>query len=251
MSTACENLRSWCAVSRERRLREARAVILGWPHRSGADLCGPCVEVLEVTGASVSMLAGTMSQATLGATDQVAARLEELQLDLGEGPCWEAMDSGVPVLVPEVHELSLPHARPWPWPLFAAAVQDLPTGGIFAFPLRVGAINLGSLDVYRTRPGRLEPEVIRDATALADTMAWAVLQRLLSDTGEDLQGWERDYSDSRREVHQATGMVLAEVGTTPAGAFALLRARAFSQGRTVRQVAREVIERRLSFMDED
>jgi hypothetical protein len=187
-----------------------------------------------------------MSQATLCATNGVAARIEELQLDLGQGPCWEAMDTRVPVMVPDVHDV-----EDRAWPLFAASAQEVLTGGIFAFPLRVGAIDLGSLDVYRTQTGLLEPAVVHDATALADTMAWAVLQRLLADSGEDLAGWERDYTDSRREVHQATGMILAQVGTTAAGAFALLRARAFSEGRTVRQVARDVIARRLSFAEPD
>jgi hypothetical protein len=204
------------------------------------------VDVLDVAGASVSMLTRTMADATLGATDRVAARIEELQLDLGEGPCWEAMDSRTPVLVPDVHAV-----QGRPWPLFAAAAREIPAGGIFAFPLRVGAIDLGSLDVYRTQVGVLEPTVVGDAVSLADAMAWALLQRLLADSREDLEGWEREYTDSRREVHQATGMILAQVGTTAAGAFALLRARAFSEGRPVRQVAREVIARRLSFDDSE
>jgi ANTAR domain-containing protein len=233
-------------VTRDGRLREARAAILEWSRGTSGDACGGCVQVLDVAGASVSVLTGSMSQATLCATDEVAARIEELQLDLGQGPCWEAMDSRVPVLVPDVHDVA-----DRPWPLFAASAQEVLTGGIFAFPLRVGAIDLGSLDVYRTQTGLLEPAVVHDAMAVADTMAWAVLQRLLADSGEDLAGWERDYTDSRREVHQATGMILAQVGTTATGAFALLRARAFSEGRTVRQVARDVIARRLSFAEPD
>jgi hypothetical protein len=52
------------------------------------------------------VLTGLMSQATLCATDGVAARIEELQLDLGEGPCWVAMDSRVPVLLPDVHDVA-------------------------------------------------------------------------------------------------------------------------------------------------
>ena len=233
-------------MTRDGRLREARAAILEWSRGINGEPCGGCVQVLDVAGASVSMLTGSMSQATLCATDEVAARIEELQLDLGQGPCWEAMDSRVPVLVPDVHDVA-----DRPWPLFAASAQEVLAGGIFAFPLRVGAIDLGSLDVYRTQTGLLEPAVVTDATVLADTMAWAVLQRLLADSGEDLAGWERNYTDSRREVHQATGMVLAQVGTTATGAFALLRARAFSEGRTVRQVARDLIARRLSFAEPD
>lgn len=240
-------LQGGCGVTPGGRLREAQAAIAQWSRGAGLDVCDSCVAVLGVTGASVSMLAGTMTSATLCATDPVAARIEELQLDLGEGPCWEAMDSRAPVMLPDVHD-----AGTRPWPLFAAAAaRDVAAGGIFAFPLRVGAIDLGSLDVYRADAGPLAPAVVRDATSLAETMSWAVLNRLLADSREDMEGWERDYTDSRREVHQATGMTLAQVGTTAAGAFALLRARAFSEGRPVRTVAHDVIARRFSFAGRD
>lgn len=226
------------------RLDDARTAISAWSHGATADPCGPCVEVLEVTGASVSLLTGTVTNATLCATDPVVARIDELQLDLGEGPCWEALDHGAPVLVPD-----LGRVHGGPWPLFAAASHELPVGGIFAFPLRVGAVDLGSLDLYRTAEGPLDPRVVRDAVSLAGSLSAAVLHRLLADEREDLRDWERQYTDSRRVVHQATGMILAQVGTTASGAFALLRARAFAEGRSVRAVAEDVTGRRLSFVD--
>jgi hypothetical protein len=120
-------------VSREERLRDARAAIREWSGGTGGDVCGPCLQVLDVTGVSVSMLTGTMTQATLGATDAVAAPIEELQLVLGEGPCWEAMDSPAPVLVPDVRRVE---GRPWP--LFAAAARDIPAGGSSRSPFGSG-----------------------------------------------------------------------------------------------------------------
>ena len=225
-------------------MRQAQTSMLAWSRGDGDDICRPCLTALGVSGASVSLLAGNMPHATLCATDEIAARLEELQLDLGEGPCWEAADQQAPVLIPDLSDTATR-----PWPLFAQAVQDICVGGLFAFPLRVGAIDLGTFDVYQESTGPLEEAVIRDAETLADTIAAAVLRRLLSETGEDLQRWENDYVDSRREVHQATGMILAQVGTAPSAAFALLRARAFSENRSVRSVARDVVARRVSFAD--
>jgi hypothetical protein len=226
------------------RLREARGAILRMSIDSpDRKLCDPFVELLPINGASVSMLGGVVSQATLCASDAVAARLDELQLDLGEGPCWQALGTRRPVLVPDVRGVEHPA-----WPVFGAAVQDCPAEAIFAFPLRVGALGLGALDLYRTDRGPLGEQDVHDAAALADTLAWVVLTRLLNDTGQgELDDRDREYSSSRREVHQATGMVLAQVGTTAAGAFALLRAHAFSQNRSVQEIARDVIERRLRF----
>jgi len=60
------------------RLDDARTAIGAWSQGADADLCGPCVEALEVTGASVSVLTGTVTTATLCATDPVVARIDEL-----------------------------------------------------------------------------------------------------------------------------------------------------------------------------
>lgn len=53
----------------------------------------------------------------------------------------------------------------------------------------------------------------------------------------------------RREVHQATGMVLAQLGLSATEAFSRLQAHAFFSGYTVEYVAREVVMRRLDFRD--
>ncbi|MFF9896031.1 ANTAR domain-containing protein [Streptomyces longispororuber] len=52
---------------------------------------------------------------------------------------------------------------------------------------------------------------------------------------------------ARREVHQATGMVMVQLGIGQEQAFDRLRARAFTEGRTVSEVARDVVARRLCF----
>lgn len=42
---------------------------------------------------------------------------------------------------------------------------------MFAFPLRVGAVRLGSLDLYNTYVGRLSDEQHGDAVVMADLAA--------------------------------------------------------------------------------
>jgi AmiR/NasT family two-component response regulator len=66
---------------------------------------------------------------------------------------------------------------------------------------------------------------------------------------EDAGRQEGTYS--RREVHQATGMILAQMRVTPADALLVLRGHAFASGRTVLEVAADVIDRRLDFSDAD
>jgi AmiR/NasT family two-component response regulator len=52
-------------------------------------------------------------------------------------------------------------------------------------------------------------------------------------------------------VYQATGMVMVQLGTDGEAAFAALRARAYQEGRTLAEVARDVIERRVRFAEEE
>jgi AmiR/NasT family two-component response regulator len=58
--------------------------------------------------------------------------------------------------------------------------------------------------------------------------------------------WDRSWS-KRAEIHQATGMVIAQLGINPTDAFARLRAHAFTEGVSLGDVARDVVARRLHF----
>jgi hypothetical protein len=83
---------------------------------------------------------------------------------------------------------------------------------------------------------------------LADATTWHLLREILTLVPGDDTDTPQDRSHlSRREVHQATGMVLAQTGRSATDALLLMRAHAFSQGRTVRDVALDVVSRRLDF----
>src|SRR3954451_14130998 len=81
-------------------LHETARAGAGQPQRI-ADLC---VEMLDVTGAGISLVSDTGTRGVICATDDVAMRIEELQLTLGEGPCVDAMAAGGPVLVPDLDD---------------------------------------------------------------------------------------------------------------------------------------------------
>src|ERR687890_2622976 len=81
-------------------------------------ICRACVDGLDVDGAAISLLTGTVARQTLAATDETAELLEDLQFTLTEGACMEAASTGSPVLVADLRQRSeVPR-----WPVFAAAV---------------------------------------------------------------------------------------------------------------------------------
>ncbi|MBC7724519.1 MAG: GAF and ANTAR domain-containing protein [Burkholderiaceae bacterium] len=197
------------------------------------------------TGASVSVLASRNSQSTICASDEVAARLDELQFDLGVGPCWQSLSTRQPVIAPRLRtdEYSA-------WPIFTQALHNendqLNVAAIFAFPLVVGSLDIGAVDLYSVTEGSPSAAQITGAMELAGVTAWEVLRRILADG----DGTDDPIGDmSRREVHQATGMVLAQLGISAQDAALLLRAHAFATARSVREVAGDVVARRIDFSD--
>jgi hypothetical protein len=211
-----------------------------------ARLCQACVDGLDIDGASVSVLTASASRETLWATDPVAELLEDLQFSLNEGACVEAATSGNPVFVPDLST----GAGTRRWPVFAAAVaEQTPVVALFALPLQWGVINLGVLDLYRTTAGGLPDLQWRDAVAATSTAASILLGRRTSPDHAD--DWEAGGSSGRRaEVHQATGMVLAQLDISAVDALARLRAHAFAHRRPLLDVAHDVIDRRLVFTED-
>jgi hypothetical protein len=218
-------------------------------------ICRACIAGLDVDGAVLSLLTATVSRTTLWASDATAELIEELQFTLNEGACMEAARTGRPVLVPDLGH-STETAR---WPMFAAAVaEQTKVRALFALPLQWGTVNLGVLDLYRLTAGGLSAAQYRDALSATDIAALLMLGQRTDPTlgvelGEDSgisQSWLNESSGHRAEVHQATGMVLAQLEISATEALARLRAHAFVEQRLLIDIAHDVVSRRLRFTGE-
>lgn len=235
--------------------RLAAAVATGGP-RAAQRIGELCIDTLPVTGAAITAMTSADAQVALWASDEVARRIDELQFRLGEGPCVEAFESRAPVLVPDISVGG--HER---WPVFAStAARETSARGMYVFPVLGGPISVGVLDFYRDRPGGFEPPDQARAQRAAAAAFWIVLAsrpgatRDPADAPEDRDGfeaWQLDMPLERREVHQATGMVIAQLDLAPDAALATLRAHAFVHDRPIDAVARDVVARTLRFDKED
>lgn len=205
------------------------------------EICRACVAGLDIDGAAISLLTADPLRETVFASDATADLLEDLQFSLGEGACIDAAVTRRPVLVADMND----PAQTARWPVYAAAVvQQTGVRAVFALPLQWGAIDVGVLDLYRVAPGALSATQMRDALSAADA-ATLILLGLRSDPGDE-HAWDRSWGN-RAEIHQATGMVVAQLGISAADALARLRAHAFAEQRLLGEVARDVVARRLRF----
>lgn len=118
----------------------------------GADLCLDFLQKLPISGVSVSAFPGHAPETSIYASNATSARIDELQFDLGEGPRWEAMRTRRPLLLPDVK--SAAHTA---WPVFAKALSALDVSALFVFPLMLGAMDIGVVELYSTTPGSSAP----------------------------------------------------------------------------------------------
>ena len=124
------------------------------------ELCEVSATVTELSGAGITIMMGDVNQGSLGASDSVSRTIEDLQFALGEGPCVDAHRDQRPVLEPDLLAALEPR-----WPAFGPLVLEAGGRAVFAFPLRLGAVRVGALDLYRDRPGRLTDDQHADDAA--------------------------------------------------------------------------------------
>jgi hypothetical protein len=201
------------------------------------DLCAPFLSVLPVTGIGISTFRAPFGPEIVCASGPNAAQLEEIQLDLGEGPSWEATRSGRPVFEADVQT-----AASTAWPIASMAMREADLGAVFAFPMTVGALSVGAVALYRQRCGAISPDIAQDTAALTDAAARQVLRRALTRVGDASdENAEQPNGYSRREIYQASGVLAAQTGVGAGDALLLLRAYAFADGCSVRALAHDVL----------
>ncbi|WP_319448493.1 MULTISPECIES: GAF and ANTAR domain-containing protein [unclassified Mycobacterium] len=210
------------------------------------ELCLSCVKVLPIDRAAITVGLASDTWELLGASDETSARIEAKQSLTGEGPSVDALTRAGPVLVDDLAKQLAG------WPGFTSALGADAKGAMYAFPLQIGAIVVGVLDLYRVEPLSLEPEDMTAMLAVADIVTMVLLSRtppheVATDAAE--AWWVPSPASS--EIHQATGMVVAQLAVPPRIAYLRLRAYAFANDLPLTTVALDVIERRLRFTPDD
>ncbi|MET0726441.1 MAG: GAF and ANTAR domain-containing protein [Leifsonia sp.] len=205
-----------------------------------AGLCSPYTTAFAGIDVAVATLGDPFGSETLCASGADAGRITEMQIDLGEGPSWDAIATGAPVLEPWMHG-----APTGSWPGLGDGIRATTVRSLYAFPLAIGKLGIGAVMLSAGTSDALTATNIRQATEISHATAADVLRIAMarSVTYSD----DSDAPYSRREVHQAAGMIIAQMGIPADEAMLVLRAHAFATGRTVRETAAEVTARRLAF----
>ena len=129
------------------------------------------------------------------------------------------------------------------WVAFSGPAIDAGVRAIFGFPLQVGAVRLGALNLYCDTPGALTDEQHADALVVADIAAQAILMLQANAPPGKVAAELEAGANFQYVVHQAAGMVAAQLDVSVGEALIRLRAYAFGNERSLTQVARDVVAR--------
>ncbi|MFF2029283.1 GAF and ANTAR domain-containing protein [Arthrobacter sp. NPDC058192] len=193
------------------------------------------VEAIPGTaGAGVSLMDGWGRRTSTASTDPVVLDADQLQYDLGQGPCLSAWAQQTTMNVEDTHTETR-------WPTWTRAVADLPLRSVISSPLltRDGAI--GALKVYSPAPGGFDSRAVRVIELLARPAALMLANTLARDSAQRLSdGLIRALGD-RDAVRTATGVLMERFHLGRDLALATLITGSRERHEPLNQLSREII----------
>jgi GAF domain-containing protein len=186
--------------------------------------------------ASVTVVGDDGGYTTVAASDDDAVTVDQLQYELHEGPCIDALETGSENLLADLHA---PGGR---WPRFQDAARSVGFGSVLAVPLRAGEATVGALNLFAAEAHGFAEEDVdlarRIAAPAASTLANARAYRRVTRLTEQLQEAMR----SRAVIEQAKGMLMGQRRIDDDAAFQLLRETSQRTNRKLRDVAAAIVE---------
>lgn len=207
-------------------------------------LCEAALELLEgsaFTGLTLARCGDSGVSALLFASDAIGPRLLEAGELLGEGPTEAVQSARGPILTPDLLSSSVPTS----WHQFVREATALGARSLFVFPVQIGAALLGMLILYGAEPAVMARPRLAQFLLVVEQIA----EQLIRPASASSQtAWERGLLDEPHStLHQAAGMVSAQLQAGIIDALAAIRARAYADGVAPNVIARAIVARELRF----
>ncbi len=206
-------------------------------------VCEAAAERFGAAGACLVVIGTTGVAKLRSASGELGRRIPEIEATVGEGPIEDALELASPAVVTDLGTAQALRR----WPLFAPLAVEAGARACFGFPLAVGVVRVGVLALLHGTPIAPEPAIFREALLFADLVLAMLMGEQIATGGRVPGPAEDEFPLVGPEVHQATGMVAAQLNTDPDTAFARLRARAFADGRRLSELAADIVARRTRF----
>jgi GAF domain-containing protein len=171
---------------------------------------------------------------TVACSDQVAARVDEVQYELDDGPCLHAMRDGSVVRIEDTTE----KAR---WPEFEAQAASHGIRSCLALPLNAAGKPVGALNLYSRQASAFGTAEARRAENFAENASGALSLAMRLASHAALIEQLRSSLTSRTVIDQALGIIMAREQCNQARAFAILRSASQNSNVKLRDIAGAVV----------
>jgi transcriptional regulator with GAF, ATPase, and Fis domain len=189
-------------------------------------LCADVVERCDMAG--VSIIEGGEIR-TMAASNDMVRKVDQLQLELREGPCFSALEQEDSINSGDL-------ASDGRWPTWGPRIaQDLGLHSVLSLRLLTTDKVIGALTLYAGRTDAFGPDDLMEAeahavqatVALAASIKEAQFNRAL---------------ETRTVIGQATGMLIERFGLSPEQAFAVMRRVSQHHNVKLRALAEHLVE---------
>ncbi len=169
---------------------------------------------------------------TVAASDSTAQQVDDLERQIGEGPCLDAIvDEAV------YHDADLTDGCPWPR-LAEQVLTQTPVRGMAGFRLVAGQQKTGALNLFSDTAGGLTAKAVDQGIVLASFITVALVASQERQNAQTLKAG----LESNREIGKAMGLMMAFHKITDDEAFAMLRSASQDLNLKLAEVARQVVE---------
>jgi GAF domain-containing protein len=190
--------------------------------------------LFQVDGTALMLVDRDQVLRNLAASDRLAALLQDLQAEHGEGPCVDAFDDKQPVWTDDL-------AREGRWPAFSAAAAERRLLAVLASPIPYSDQAVGVVTVFAAAPHPWTEAEGEAVVAFTELVAILILNAMEARERGRLAGELQVALDSRVVIEQAKGVLVGRHGLTTRQAFERLRRQARDQRRSLSEVARGVV----------
>ncbi len=171
---------------------------------------------------------------TVACSDPVAARVDEAQYELDDGPCLHAMRDGHMVDIRDTSEKAL-------WPEFEARAASEGVRSCLALPLNADGKPVGALNLYARTPSAFGAAEVRRAENFAEYASGALTLARRMASRIALIEQLRSSITSRTVIDHALGIIMAREHCTQARAFDILRSASQNSNVKLRDIAAAIV----------
>lgn len=174
--------------------------------------------------------------ATIGGSSGRAVVLDRIEQSLGDGPCIEALETGVPVLLEDV-------STDPRWPEYRTALSAAGVASSLGIPMKLENDGGAVLDFFAPVSGLFNEQAVADAMRFGEMAGKALRLAVRIASADQLAENLRAAMDTRTVIDVACGIIMAQNNCSKDQAFELLRSASSTRNQKLHEIAEALVSR--------